>query len=122
MDHGRKVVFDAGILILLLQEGASAPVNPQTKEPVTRPKDRVEYLKECFSDENVKILIPTPAFSECLVHAGEGLVPFSQRAAIEAAVATYQAKRTRRRQDDAEKAAWQRVKIDIQTCINLRRT
>ncbi len=129
MDHGRKVVFDAGILILLLQEGASAPVNPQTKEPVTRPKDRVEYLKKCLSDEKAKILIPTPAFSECLVHAGEGLeklvadianeicfavVPFSQSAAIEAAVATYQAKQTRRKQNGAEKAAWQRVKIDIQ--------
>lgn len=125
----RKVVFDSGMLILLLQDGVGAPVNPKTKEPITRPKDRVEYLQKCLSDEKSKILIPTPALSEFLVNAGSALekyvddisnescfavVPFSEMAAIEAAVATYHAKQHRRTLDDAEKAAWQRVKIDIQ--------
>ena len=129
MADGRRVVFDAGILILLLQEGSRSPVDPQTKKPISRPKDRIEYLKECLSREKSKILIPTPALSEFLVNAGAALekyvddianetcfavVPFSQRAAIEAAAAIYQAKQIRRKQDDQQKAAWQRVKIDIQ--------
>lgn len=129
MAGGRRVVFDAGILILLLQDGVDAPVDPETKQPITRPKDRVDYLQERLSEEKSKVLIPTPALSEFLVNAGSALekyvdhisnealfavVPFSEMAAIEAAVATYHAKQHRKTLDDAEKAAWQRVKIDIQ--------
>lgn len=129
MAAGRTVAFDSGILILLLQEGAGAPVDPESKEPITRPKDRVEHLKQSLAQERSKILIPTPAFSEFLVNAGDALekyvdhisneacfevVPFSVRASIEAAVAIHRAKQVRRTLDEAEKAAWQRVKIDIQ--------
>ena len=129
MAAGRKVVFDSGILILLLQKGARAPVDPESKEPITRPKDRVEHLKKCLTEEKSKILIPTPVFSEFLVNAGAALekyvddisneayfevVPFTVLAAIEAAVATHSAKQLRRTRDESEKAAWQRVKIDIQ--------
>lgn len=129
MAKSRKVVFDAGFLILLLQEGAPAPVDPDTKESIPRPKDRIEYLVERLAAEESRILIPTPAFSEFLVHAGDALEsyvdavagenlfsvePFSMRAAIEAAEAVRAAKEHRKTQDDGEKAAWQRVKVDIQ--------
>ena len=48
MAAGRKVVFDSEILILLLQEGVGAQVDPESKEPITRPKDRVEHLKKAW--------------------------------------------------------------------------
>ena len=73
MAGSRKVVFDAGILILILQDGVGAPVHPETKQPITRPKDRVDYLQECLSDEKSKVRIPTPALSEFLVNAGSAL-------------------------------------------------
>ena len=56
------VVFDASILLFLFNENAPASV--------PRAKERVEDLIDQLSDAGEKIVIPTPALSECLVHAG----------------------------------------------------
>ena len=93
------VVFDASILLFILDEN--------TPSSVPRAKERVELLIEGFSNAGEKIVIPTPALSECLVHAGPAgpdwvtllgkracfqIVGFAQRAAIESAIRTHEAR------------------------------
>ncbi len=122
------------MLILLLQEGAKGPVHPQTKEPIIRAAERVAYLKQTLVENRSKIVIPTPALAEFLVGAGNVLdeyvdqfdsdsyfeiQPFSQRAAIEAAIATQDAIAARRASTGDEKTAVmenprQVVKVDRQ--------
>ncbi len=126
MAAGDKVAFDAGMLILLLQEGASAPVNPETKEEIDRPVERIEFLRDTLVKNNNKIVIPTPSLAEFLVGAGEALdefidqfdsdasiqvEPFSQRAAIEAAIMQQQAVASR---EAAHENTRQIVKVDRQ--------
>ena len=129
MARGRKVVFDAGMLILLLQDRAAAPVHPDSKKPIDKPRDRIEHLKETLTAQKCKILIPTPVLSEFLVGAGAAIdgymdtlhsdfcfevVPFSELAAIEAAIVTYQASHIRKDKKDGVDADWQKVKVDRQ--------
>ena len=119
------------MLILLLQEGAKAPVHPETKEEILRATDRVEFLKETLVESQSKIVIPTPALAEFLVRAGDVLgdyidqfdsdsyievQPFSQMAAIEAAIATQTALNADRGTDKAVELANPRqvVKVDRQ--------
>lgn len=125
MAAGDKAAFDAGMLILLLQEGARAPVNPKTKEEIDRPVQRIEFLRDTLVKDNNKIVIPTPSLAEFLVRAGEALdefidqfdsdaniqvEPFSQRAAIEAAIMQQQAASG----EDAHQNTRQVVKVDRQ--------
>lgn len=55
------VAFDAGILISLL--------TPRATE--RHKKERLEFLVRALHQTRTKILIPTPALSELLVHAPE---------------------------------------------------
>lgn len=111
------VVFDASILLLVLEENARASV-PQARA-------RVEYLIETLSKTGEKIIIPTPALSECLVHAGRAsaayldiinqqscfrIASFDQRAAVEAAVRTHDALR----QGRSSAASRAKIKFDRQ--------
>lgn len=96
------VVFDTSILLLVLDSTARAPIDPATKELVSRAAERIEYLISNLSADKEKIIIPTPVLSEVLVHAGTAIqsyleilnsqaafriAPFDQKAAIEAALA-----------------------------------
>lgn len=65
------VVFDASILVLLLDPEARPPADPETAEPVSRCKDRLEHLIAAFERERTKVIIPTPVLSEVLVRAGK---------------------------------------------------
>ena len=56
------VVFDASMLLLILEENV--------RSSIPKAKERVEYLIDTLSKAGEKIIIPTPALSECLVHAG----------------------------------------------------
>ncbi len=93
------VVFDASILLFVFDEN--------TPSSVPRAKERVEHLIECLTAAGEKIVIPTPALSECLVHTGPAgpeyltilgrqscfrIASFDERAAVEAAVRTFQAR------------------------------
>ena len=93
-------VFDATALIHLLEPDAPAIIDPATKEPVPDAKVRFDHLVETLEQKRERIIIPTPALSEVLVHANDAMasylevlnnssrfrvVPFDQRAAIELA-------------------------------------
>ncbi len=96
------VVFDSSVLLLVLDPDAKAPTDPATGQFVDKATERIDYLIETLNADGEKIIIPTPVLSEVLVHAGAALqpyletlngqaafriVPFDQKAAIEAALA-----------------------------------
>ena len=95
--------FDATILLVFLEPDARAPIDPATSEPLTDAKARIDHLIETLEKRRETIVIPTPALSEVLVHAGEAgsryleilnttrcfrVEPFDQRAAVELAAMT----------------------------------
>lgn len=115
------VVFDASILLFFLDEN--------TPSSVPRAKERVDFLIETLADAGEKIVIPTPALSECLVHAGlagpEYLViigkqacfrvaAFDERAAVEAAVRTFQARQRGQRKGGDPELSKTKIKFDRQ--------
>lgn len=115
------VVFDASILLFVFDEN--------TPSSVPRAKERVEYLIDCLSQAGEKIVIPTPALSECLVYAGPAgpdyltiiskqscfrVASFDERAAVEAAVRTYQARQRGRPKGGAPEIAKAKIKFDRQ--------
>lgn len=63
-------VFDATALMYFLEPDAKAPLDPTTNEPVTNAKARIDFLIETLEARRETIVIPTPALSEVLVHAG----------------------------------------------------
>lgn len=63
-------VFDATALMYFLEPDAKAPLDPTTNEPVTNAKARIDFLIETLESRRETIVIPTPALSEVLVHAG----------------------------------------------------
>lgn len=99
------VVIDATVLLLLFQPTAKPPMDETTGQPVTRCKERIEWLLENLSQANVQVLVPTPVLSEILVAAGPEkskilneigsvyafrIQPFDMIAAIEVAFLTDQ--------------------------------
>ncbi|MGE5203954.1 MAG: type II toxin-antitoxin system VapC family toxin [Acidobacteriota bacterium] len=97
------VVIDANILLLLLRPGTPVPVGANGV-PIERPRDRIDKFVNDIDATGSKIIIPTPALSEALVHAGAAasqqiveylqrysvfrIEPFDARAAIELAAMT----------------------------------
>ena len=93
------IIFDASYLVVFLNQDPE-PAKDRQGNPVTRFKERVEYLASSINASGEQIGIPTPALAEVLVRAGKGraqfvailsdrmrfqLIPFDARAAIEAA-------------------------------------
>ena len=121
-------VFDANFLSLLLVPNAPVPDNPQTGKPVERVQERIEELVRSLDQQSKKILIPTPALSEFLVLVGSDaprylaelntssvfrIVDFDQRAAVEAAARTLQAKKQGDKKGGSE-SQWSKIKFDRQ--------
>ena len=94
------IVFDASMLLLLLNSETPPPKDAATGQPVARCKDRIEYFVAQLTQQREKIIIPTPALSESLIKAGEAapqyldimrnsrffqISPFGTTAAVEAA-------------------------------------
>lgn len=115
------VVFDTSILLFILDEN--------TRSSVPRAKERVEYLIDYLSVNGEKIIIPTPALSECLVHAGPAgssylavlnkhasfrIASFDERAAVEAAIMTYNARQRGQRKGGNPQANKSKIKFDRQ--------
>jgi predicted nucleic acid-binding protein len=115
------VVFDASILLFLFDEN--------TPSSTPRAKERVEYLIDQLSEAGEKIVIPTPALSECLVHAGPAgaeyltiigkqscfrVAGFDERAAVEAAVRTFHARQRGQRKGGNPDARKAKIKFDRQ--------
>ena len=93
-------VFDATALIHFLEPGAPSIIDPATNEPVTNARGRIDLLVQTLEEKRERVVVPTPALSEVLVHAGDAMarylevlntsawfriVPFDQRAAVELA-------------------------------------
>jgi hypothetical protein len=115
------VVLDASILLFLLDEN--------TKSSVPNAKERVEYLIDTLSKTGEKIIIPTPALSECLVYAGPAgaeylniiskqacfrIASFDERAAVEAAIRTYDARQRGQPKGGSPEVAKSKIKFDRQ--------
>ena len=97
------VVFDTSVLLLAIHPDAAPPVDPETKVPLEHAKQRVDYLIRKLQKNRSKVVIPAPALSELLVHAGSAansyvsklqqtpfnVAPFDTRAAIECADAVH---------------------------------
>lgn len=95
------VVFDTSVLLLAIHPEAAPPTDPETKKPLEHAKQRVDYLIRKLQKNRSKVVIPAPALSELLVHAGSAVneyvtklnqtpfsvAPFDTRAAIECAEA-----------------------------------
>lgn len=126
------IAIDAAMLLLFLSPVASPPLDPVTRQPIDHAKERVEFLIKTVEQRKTKIIIPTPALAEVLVHAGSALdqymelltkrsvfriVSFDTRAAVELALMTKKAL------DGGDKRAglsapWAKVKFDRQiVCI-----
>lgn len=72
------VVFDASVLLLLLDPDASPPNDPATGQPIEHAKARIEHLIATLERQRTKVIIPTPVLSEVLVRAGaDALMRFS---------------------------------------------
>ena len=99
-------VFDATALLHVLEPGTRDIVDPTTNTPLLDASARVKHLVETLEQKEEKIVIPTPALSEVLVHANEAaedylkvlgnsvrfrITPFDERAAVELAVITREA-------------------------------
>lgn len=95
------VVFDTSVLLLALDPSTKPPLDPETDGPLHRAGERIEHLIDTLSTDKQTIIIPTPVLSEVLVYAGAAgpkwlryfnttsvfrVVPFDQKAALEAAL------------------------------------
>ena len=94
------IVFDASVLLLLLNPDMPPPKDAATGLPVARCKDRIKYFIAELTKQRQKIIVPTPALSESLIRAGDAapqyleimrnsrffqISPFGLTAAVEAA-------------------------------------
>ena len=124
------VSMDAGYLGLLLHPAAKPPLDPLTKKPLTRAKDRIERLVDDLHASNERVVIPTPALCEFLVLAEDYaqqylsdlanqpsfyVRPFDQMAAVELAAMELLARRKGgKRLPTSLGTPWQKVKYDRQ--------
>jgi predicted nucleic acid-binding protein len=122
------VVLDATTLMLLIEPTARPPVDPQTKKPLAKSRERLEFLIETLSEAKTRVVIPTPVLSELLVRAGDAkndyllaitrtyafmVAPFNEKAAVELAFlleATLKAPKRKL----TPKETWAKIKFDRQ--------
>lgn len=117
-----KVAFDTVVL------GACCHPDAQYPSAVARVPERLAYLLKTLEEARATIIVPTPALAEFLVLAGNeaprylkeltgssvfDVVPFDQRAAVEAAEAEIRAGESGDRKAGAE-GPWQKIKVDRQ--------
>ena len=113
------VAFDASFLILTFDKDAASREGERLLE-------RIDILLTDLQKSKTKIIIPTPALSEFLVkcdpqvlqaihkQATFKIVPFDEKAAIEAAILTKDAIRASDKKDPVQAATWSKIKFDRQ--------
>ena len=125
-----SVAFDATFLLPLLNPNVRGPLDPATNQPLEFVRERLDYLVDGLENDRTKIIIPTPALSELLVHAGNaGLVyldrfrqsrsfkiePFDERAALEVALAIrHNIDQMGKKRGAQATETWAKVKFDQQ--------
>lgn len=122
------VGIDSTVLSLLIHPKAKAGLDPSTHKPVERLAERVEQLIADLSEQDERILIPTPVLAEFLVLAGKDasayldklstmktfiVQAFDQTSAVEVA-ALELGDRVRGDKRGGLDAPWQKVKVDRQ--------
>jgi hypothetical protein len=122
------VAFDNTFLTLMLYPNAPLPRDARTGKPITRTKERLDYLVLTLEQKMEKILIPMPVLGEVLVLAGD-IGPeylaqlrrnvnfefgnFDELAAIEFAASVAEAKRSGDKRRGSDKS-WAKAKFDEQ--------
>ena len=122
------VTFDATIILALLEPEKCIPKDPITGRLVNQFSERLDYLVETLEKSGEKIIIPTPALSEILVHAGPAgpqylqtlgkaspfrIVDFDSRAAIQHAAMTHKAINDGDKREGSSES-WAKIKFDRQ--------
>lgn len=124
------IEIDACFLSLLLHPNAKPPVDPSTRKPISRMRERIDKLEEDWDVSRERIVIPTPALAEFLVLAANDgpaylneisargnfyIRSFDQKAAIElAALELASRSKGSKRAPASSSAPWQKIKIDRQ--------
>ena len=121
------VVFDATMLMLLLRPNTGRPLD-SSGNPVAQVEERIAHLIQRLERMRTRVIIPTPALSEVLVHAGSAgpqigetlarntvfkIVPFDALAAVEAALMTRNAINAGDKRGGLG-GSWAKVKFDRQ--------
>ncbi len=121
------LVVDSSALALMINPGANPPNDPTTNAPVVKARERVDAFVTSFGASDT-LIVPTPTLAEVLVHAEDDgpafleqvnsysrvrVKPFDQRAAVELAAITRNAKLDGDKRSGST-AAWQKVKLDRQ--------
>jgi hypothetical protein len=127
-------VFDANVLLLLLDPLLPPPKDPATGSLVTDANQRITYLVNELQRQHRKIVIPTPALSEVLVRAGAAgddyltrlsraaafkIEPFDVRCAVEVAAMTAAAIAAGDKKSGSAEP-WAKVKYDRQIVATAR--
>jgi len=73
------VVFDTSVLLLAIHPDSAPPLDPQTGQPLEYARERVDYLVRELQKDHSKVVIPSPALSELLVHAGSAVSEYVAR-------------------------------------------
>ena len=122
------VAFDTGMLSLALHQKGKFPNDPDTGQPVEKPRERIEHLVEELTKARATIVIPAPSLAEFLVVVGKAATayiqtinrsarfdirPFDEMAAIEAAQMFMQFQASGDKKGGGE-GDWQKVKVDQQ--------
>ena len=117
------IIFDSTYLVVFLNANPP-PRTDRQGNPVSRFKERVDYLAARMDASHEVIGVPSPAMAEVLVRAGNGrakmvsilsdrwrfqILPFDSRAAIEASELIAKIKTSKE-----PWATWAKVKFDIQ--------
>jgi hypothetical protein len=121
------IAFDTTYLIVLLQDKAVPSITDRQGKPVSKARERVQYLVQKLSESSSIICIPTPVLAEIMVRAGSAgpaylkrfsdsskfkLSAFDVRAAVEAAELIRLVKDEQSKKIKVD--TWAKMKFDIQ--------
>jgi predicted nucleic acid-binding protein len=124
-----NVVFDASILLLLIDPSAKPPPHPGGQPPAKDAAKRIDHLLQRLDESDAVGIVPTPSLAELLIKAGAAtsqyleileklhrlqVAAFDRRAAVECAVLHGQTSRLGRGKRGGAPAAWGKVKFDHQ--------
>ena len=122
------VVLDTTILLPLMRPGIGIPIDPATGEPISQPKERLDYFVAQLDKARTRIGIPTPVLSEVMVRDEQigvaiiesmksslrfKLLNFDAVCAVELAHITRAALNSREKRRGV-KDPWQKIKLDRQ--------
>ena len=116
------------MLSLALSQQGNIPHDPETGQPVEKPRERIQHLVDELTEARATIVIPTPSLAEFLVVVNEAgpayiktmnrnasfeIRPFDEMAAIETAEMFKQFLADDNKKGGGE-GDWQKVKVDQQ--------